>query len=242
MLGSEVSGRGRAAVCKLLLEMQKYFLLSDYVVYNMSMSLTLPWSLLFSLSLSLTLTYSYERTIIDLDRSAQRNNPELVVCTKQSRLRKQVAQLRFITRELNILSGVQPCSSDDEDCVDTVPHTCNYFQFPDSYEYANVSEHIEDPGSGSGSGSENETFENEDEDVCAEGFVGGGVTPTIIIGPDTTDKTTDTIDTTDVTNVGSNETRIGDSGAARLSSTSFLALVFVVAVSMFVTSSSRWYL
>ena len=81
--------------------------------------------------------------------------------------------------------------------------------------------------------------------MCAEGFVGDEVTPTIIIGPDTTDKTdtigtTDTVGTTDITNVGGNETIVDDSGAARLSSTSSLALVFVAAVSVFVTWSSRW--
>ena len=207
----------------------------------------LPWSLVFlSLSLSLSLSpYSYERSIIDLDRSAQRNNPELVVCTKQSRLRKQVAQLRFITRELNILSGVQACSADDEDCINTVPHICNYFQFPDTYEYeiTNSSENI-DPGSGSGSGSEDETFGSEDdEDVCAEDFIGGEVTPTIIIGPDTTDTidTTDVTDTTDFTDSGGNKTGIEGSGAERLSSTmSLLTLVLLAAVSsMLMTTSSN---
>lgn len=195
---------------------------------------------LLSLSLPVPLTYSYERTIIDLNHAAQRNNPELVVCTKQSRLRKQVAQLRFITKELNIVSGVQPCSSDDEDCVDTVPHTCNYFQFPDTYEYEaiRVPDTI-DTGSGSGSGSENEGFEsNDDEDVCAEGIVGGEVTPTIIIGPDTTD----TIDTTDITDsAGGNKTRIAGSGAERLTSTTSLLTLFLFAAvsSMFMTSSNR---
>lgn len=224
------------------MEKQK-FVLPDFELC-MLMSFMLPWSLVFFLSLSLS-PYSYERSIIDLDRSAQRNNPELVVCTKQSRLRKQVAQLRFITRELNILSGVQACSADDEDCIDTVPHICNYFQFPDTYEYeiTNTSENI-DPGSGSGSGSEDETFGSEDdEDVCAEDFIGGEVTPTIIIGPDTTDTidTTDVTDTTDFTDSGGNKTGIEGSGAERLSSTmSLLTLVLVAAVSsMLMTTSSN---
>ena len=178
-----------------------------------------------SLSHTHTLTCSYERSIVDLDRSAQRDNPELVVCTKQSRLRNQVAQLRFITKELNILSGVQACSSDDEDCVDTVPHTCDYFQFPDSYEYetTNTSDVI-DTGSGSGSGTENDS--EDDEDVCAEGFVDGGVTPTIIVGPDTTD-----ID----------KTKLQGSSAEGLSSMmSLLTLVLFAAVSsMLMTSNNR---
>ena len=151
-----------------------------------------------------------------MNRSAQRDNPELVVCTKQSRVQKQVAQLCFITQELNILSGIQACSSDDEDCVDTVPHTCDYFQFPDSYEYKaiNASDVI-DTGSGSGSGTENDSEDDEDEDVCAEGF---GVAPTIIIGPDTTDP---------------DKTKLIGSGAGSLSlMMSLLTLVLFAAVSI----------
>ena len=150
-------------------------------------------------------------------------------------MRLQVAQLRFITRELNIVSGAQPCSSDDEDCVDTVPHTCNYFQFPDSYEYENISDYLE-PNSGSGSGSENERFRDEDdEDVCAEGIVvDEEVTPTIIMGPDTTDVTG--------SNSNSNDTIVGDPSAAeRLSSMSLLTLI-LVALSIFLTSCNRNYL
>ena len=191
---------------------------------------SLPLSLSLSLSLSHSFTCSYERTVIDLNRRAQRNNPELVVCTKQSRLRKQVAQLRFITRELNIVSGAQPCSSDDEDCVDTVPHTCNYFQFPDTYKYANISDYLE-PSSGSGSGSENERFiddDDDDDDVCAEGIVVGEATPTIIMGPDTTD----------VAVGNKNKPIIGDSSAEKLSSVSLL-LLSLAAISIFF---SRLYL
>ena len=172
-----------------------------------------------TLTFSLSLTCSYERSVVDMDRSAQRDNPELVVCMKQSRLRKQVAQLRFITEELSILSGVQACSSDDEDCVDTLPHTCDYFQFPDSYEYETTdTSDVIDTGSGSGSGTKTES--KDDEDVCAEGFVDGRVPPTIIIGPDTTE--------TDKTN-------LRGSGAKGLLLT--MSLLTLVCVCMFLLPS-----
>lgn len=110
-------------------------------------------------------TCSYERTVLDLNRAAQKDNPELVVCTKQSRLKKQIAQLKYITKELDIITGTFSCTDDDdEDCVDTVPDTCDYFQFPDSYDF--VYDSI-DLSSGSGSGSASESAEEED-DACAE--------------------------------------------------------------------------
>ena len=183
-----------------------------------------------------TYSCSYERTVIDLERSAQRDNPELMVCIRQSRLRKQIAQLRYITRELNIVSGAQACSGDDEDCVDTVPPTCNYFQFPNSYEYEGNPDIIES-SSGSGSGSEDGRAGDEDDgDACAEVIEVDVITPTIIIGPDTTD----TIDTTSFG--GNNDTiHVPESSSGKLSSTSLLTLVSV-AVSLFWASGIIRYL
>lgn len=169
-----------------------------------------------------THTHSYENLVVELERSAQRSNPEVVVCTRQSRLKKPIAQLQFITRELNILSESQGCSSDDEDCLDSVPNTCDYYQFPDKYEYAiqNVSSDVIEGGSGSGSGDDSERG-NAEDDACVEDVEEPEVTPTIIIGPDTTD-----MDVTEL--VGGNNTDTVGSGAGESSSTTLLTLTLVV--------------
>ena len=159
-----------------------------------------------------THTCSYDRTVIDLDRSAQKNNPELVVCTKQSRLRQQIAQLKYITRELNILTGVAVCSNDDdEDCVNTVPDTCSYYEFPSSYSL--------DPdmiSSGSGSG-DSDGDEETDEDVCGVAIVDGGEdASTAVEEVQTTTKSADP-----------DKVSGGESGAVRHSSMTLLTLVSV---------------
>ena len=116
---------------------------------------------------------SYERSVIDFERSAQRDNPELVICSKQSHFQSQINQLSSITRELNIITGQPSCSADDEDCIATVPRTCNYFNFNDLLPVADDLRY-ESSGSGSmsgsgesGSGSEPDNIEDSDvSDAC----------------------------------------------------------------------------
>ena len=96
--------------------------------------------------------------MIDFERSAQRDNPELVICSKQSHFQSQINQLNSITKELIIITGQPSCSADDEDCIATVSNTCNYFNFNDLPPVADELTY-ESSGSGSmlrsgGSGSE----------------------------------------------------------------------------------------
>lgn len=77
---------------------------------------------------------------------------------------------------MSILTGVQiMCSQDDEDCVDSVPQTCNYYDFSAiSYSNNNTTINGNDvidfiSGSGSG-GTERGTGEDgtgEDDENCA---------------------------------------------------------------------------
>ena len=84
--------------------------------------------------------------MIDFKRSAQKDNPELVICSERLYFQRQINQLSSITRELNVITGRTSCSFDDEDCVTTVPDTCHYFNFDDLFHTYGSS------GSGSGSG------------------------------------------------------------------------------------------
>lgn len=98
--------------------------------------------------------------MVDFERSAQRDNPELVIC-KQSYFKSLITQLRSVTRELNIVSGQVGCSVDDEDCEVTLPETCNYFNFENIRTLP-----YETSGSGSGSGSAAPEMEDEEEEGC----------------------------------------------------------------------------
>ena len=104
--------------------------------------------------------------MIGFERSAQRDNPELVICSKRSHFQSQINQLSSITRELNIITGQPGCSADDEDCIATVPHTCNFFNFNDLLPVAD--DLSSGSGSGeSGSGSEPTDIEDvDDSDAC----------------------------------------------------------------------------
>ena len=53
----------------------------------------------------------------------------MLICERQ-RYRTQIQHLQLITRELNILSGFNPCLPDDEDCVVNLDAMCD-FQAPD---------------------------------------------------------------------------------------------------------------
>ena len=53
------------------------------------------------------------------------------------------------------------CSGDDEDCVDTVPHICNYYEFPSTYELE------PDPFESSSGSGEEEMEDEEEDDACA---------------------------------------------------------------------------
>ena len=134
----------------------------------------------------------------------------MAVCIKQSSLQQQIAQLQYITRELNIVTGVHICSdNDDEDCVDTVPQTCDYYSFPESYSLE--PEEVESSsGSGSGDG-----FGTEDDDVCASINSQISITTSEIEEPDTSNTTDDKLLST-------------DSGAIQQSSATLLTLVLVL--------------
>ena len=94
-------------------------------------------------------------------RSAQKDNPELMICSKQSHFQTQITQLKSITRELNIITGHFICTSDDEDCIDTVPDTCNYFNFQNITLLGVDNMLFDNSGSGSGSGSTSPGEEEE---------------------------------------------------------------------------------
>lgn len=49
-------------------------------------------------------------------RASQVNNPEVLLCSLSTNYWRQISQLRQITRDLNIITGNQVCSQDDEDC------------------------------------------------------------------------------------------------------------------------------
>lgn len=135
----------------------------------------------------------------------------------------QIAQLQFMTRELNILTGAQECSDDDEDCADTVPDTCQYYEFPDSFEL--ISDEV-GSGSGSGEGEEEEDFvlvsQEDDSDVCAS-LASVVSIPNVDVEPETTTLST-------------------DSGAVKLSSVNSLLTLFLVLVSLVASTSCRSYL
>lgn len=162
-------------------------------------------------------TRRYDRHIIDLNRAAQRDNPELAVCTKRSQLKEQVAQLRYITRELNIVTGAHTCSdNDDEDCVDTVPHICNYYTFPDSYKLD--PDKLIESSSGSGSG---DGMDVDEDDACATVDSRDPTTTTTTVVIVSQEK----FEGTDATDDDSLPT---DSGAIKCSSMTLLTLVLVV--------------
>jgi len=106
---------------------------------------------------------SYDREVIAFNRQAQQNNPEVLTCGRQ-RYRTEIKQLEAITRELNILSGFNTCSPDDEDCVVSLDAMCD-FQVPAVT--LDMSDGSGDSYSGSG--------ENE---VCEDSEVTTTATPT----------------------------------------------------------------
>lgn len=127
-----------------------------------------------------------------------------------------------MTRELNILTGRQACDdSDDEDCVDTVPHTCNYYSFPESFEV--VTDEL--PGSGSGSGDP----VARDDDTCAS--ISVGPTDVTIVTMTTDEGVEQEMTTGNLTIVGSN--------AVKASSISLLTLMLAF-VSLLSTSYGRY--
>jgi hypothetical protein len=60
---------------------------------------------------------SYDREVINFNRTAQEDNPELIVCQRLPKaLRVQVGHLERVTQEINIISRSHTCPEDDEDC------------------------------------------------------------------------------------------------------------------------------
>lgn len=91
---------------------------------------------------------------MDFSRSSQLNNPELLICSKDtSQFIFEINLLRQMTTELASISGT--CSTDDEDCREVEPITVFYtFSSISSTQLIQVSEEEEEEeGSGSGSGS-----------------------------------------------------------------------------------------
>ena len=133
------------------------------------------------------------------------------------------AKLRFMTRELNILTGAQECSDDDEDCANTVPEVCRYYEFLDSYDDV-IEEEI---GSGSGSGDDGVEFVtiSEEETACAS----INSVPNVVVTPIVSGGPTSAVS-------GNMPT---DSGTMKMSSSaSTLLTLFLVLVSLAATMSS----
>ena len=89
--------------------------------------------------------FSYSVGVVGPSRSDQASNPAVQVCTSHQQFSHEIRLLRFMTRELNSLSGA--CSEDDEDCVE-VPPTTQYYNL-DAIDFSSVDV---DRGSGSGGG------------------------------------------------------------------------------------------
>ena len=68
--------------------------------------------------------FSYDRDVIKFSRSNQVRNPEVRVCLSRRQFAHEIKLLRYITKELNAVTGI--CSSDDEDCLEVVDTTMYY--------------------------------------------------------------------------------------------------------------------
>jgi hypothetical protein len=95
----------------------------------------------------------YSREVIDFNRYAQQDNPELIVCGALPR--PVVAQLGYLERatlEMNIVTRSQACPEDDEDCV-VDENRCDFTDLsPVQVSVVSISTDDEDSRANSGSG------------------------------------------------------------------------------------------
>ncbi len=97
--------------------------------------------------------FSYDRDVIKFSRSNQVRNPEVRVCLSRRQFAHEIKLLRYITKELNAVTGI--CSSDDEDCLEVVDTTMYYNLDAIDLSLVEVVETTASPGDdieGSGSG------------------------------------------------------------------------------------------
>ncbi len=106
--------------------------------------------------------------MVGFTRSEQAGNPEVQVCTSHRQFLDQLHLLRFMTKELNTLTGT--CGMDDEDCMEVTP-TTRYYDL-DAIDLSSVvlSRGSGESGSGSGEDSDDDS-EVEDDTEKSEGVM-----------------------------------------------------------------------
>ena len=93
-------------------------------VFSLCVYFTVCFNILVSLRDPLDCRYG--REVSDFSRDEQLDNPEVIVCPVLSgEVRVQLAHLRRVTQEMNVITRSEACPEDDEDCeVDEL--RCNF--------------------------------------------------------------------------------------------------------------------